>query len=464
MGTTFKLMLREKRMKERSGTFPVILKVTHDRVPREFPTIYDLTSEDFKKLTASRVSAELQIVRDNLQDIVRETGNFLRENNSFDFEEFESKVVSNNVLFKPRKSKSIKIDQSKTNQKDFDFSKYHKRFPIFFEDHSKGGTISRAFLDYIKRLIQEERIGSALTYQNTYYSLKTFKGNVRFAEITQSYLWQYEKWMLGKECTLGTVGINLRPLRAVFNEQIEAGFLNRKKCYPFGKRKYVIPKSRNVKKAINIDAIGTLFYHIPEDANEKKAKDYWMFCYFANGMNPKDVAQLKFKDIDGDYFVFIRAKTERTARENPKPITVYINEDMKEIIQRLGNKENDPDNYVFPILERGMDPLEKHFMVRTFVKFINDRMKRIGNQLGISKKLTTIVSRHSFSTQLKRSGASTEMIQESLGHTDKATTENYLDSFENDIKKELSETLTAFKKDSLLSKKIKSKKAKGLWL
>ncbi len=38
---------------------------------------------------------------------------------------------------------------------------------------------------------------------------------------------------------------------------------------------------------------------------------------------------------------------------------------------------------------------------------------------------------------VKRSGASTEFIQEALGHTDSKTTENYLDSFENDMKKEL---------------------------
>lgn len=57
----------------------------------------------------------------------------------------------------------------------------------------------------------------------------------------------------------------------------------------------------------------------------------------------------------------------------------------------------------------------------------------------------TIVSRHSFSTQLKRSGASTEFIQEALGHANKKTTENYLDGFDNELKKEFSEKLSAFK-------------------
>jgi len=72
-------------------------------------------------------------------------------------------------------------------------------------------------------------------------------------------------------------------------------------------------------------------------------------------------------------------------------------------------------------------------------------MAKIRERLGIDKKVTTIVSRHTFSTQLKRSGASTEFIQEALGHTDKKTTENYLDSFEKEAKKEFAKKLTAFK-------------------
>ncbi len=77
---------------------------------------------------------------------------------------------------------------------------------------------------------------------------------------------------------------------------------------------------------------------------------------------------------------------------------------------------------------------------------INDWMRKIKTKLGIEKKVTTYVARHTFSTVLKRSGVSTEFIQESLGHTDIRTTENYLDSFEKDVKREFAVKLTAFKK------------------
>ena len=162
-------------------------------------------------------------------------------------------------------------------------------------------------------------------------------------------------------------------------------------------------------------------------------------------MNPKDLAHLKFKNVKGEYLTFERAKTELTARTNPKPITVYINEDMRRIMERWANKDTTANNYIFPILTPGLSTLMEYFKVPRLTSFINEWTKKIGKTLGIDIKLTTIVSRHSFSTQLKRSGVSTEFIQEALGHTDIRTTENYLDSFENEVKKEFAAKLTAFK-------------------
>jgi integrase/recombinase XerD len=52
---------------------------------------------------------------------------------------------------------------------------------------------------------------------------------------------------------------------------------------------------------------------------------------------------------------------------------------------------------------------------------------------------------------MKRSGVSTEFIQESLGYTSMKTTESYLDSFEKSVKEEYSQKLVAFKDDRSFS-------------
>jgi len=171
-------------------------------------------------------------------------------------------------------------------------------------------------------------------------------------------------------------------------------------------------------------------------------------------MNAKDIANLKYKNIDGDYFIFERAKTESSLRSDPRPIAVYITEDMKAIIDRWGNKDKSPNNYLFPILEHGLAPLRHYERIQNFVGFINERMRRILKNIGIDKKATTYVARHTFSTVLKRSRASTEFIQEALGHSDLKTTESYLDSFEKETKKEYASRLSSFKKLQGLEKEF----------
>jgi len=206
--------------------------------------------------------------------------------------------------------------------------------------------------------------------------------------------------------------------------------------------------SRKVKRALELKDIEKIYYYSDDlmSETEQRSKAYWLFSYFGNGMNPKDIACLKYHNIHDDYLIFERAKTERSMREDPGPITVFLNDDMQAIIRRWGNKPASPNEYIFPILYQGVTPLRQYCLIQNWVKLINKCMKRIVKDLGIEKRATTYVARHTFSTVLKRSGASTEVIQEALGHTDKKTTENYLDSFDKETKKLLAGQLTSFKK------------------
>ena len=61
-------------------------------------------------------------------------------------------------------------------------------------------------------------------------------------------------------------------------------------------------------------------------------------------------------------------------------------------------------------------------------------MELVRQELEIEQPLGTYAARHSFSTVLKRNGAPTSFIKESLGHSSELTTENYLDSFTDDVK------------------------------
>ncbi|WP_298732232.1 site-specific integrase [uncultured Chitinophaga sp.] len=442
MSISSTIFLDNRRLKKKTENYPVKLRITCNRLSREYQTIYDLTVPDYNKLKAPNISEALQKVRDGLRTIQSEVDAAAKRIDPFNFTEFKRDFIDTHPLFKQRKDRNkVMLADAPSS---FDYSEYYKKFPLLTERY-ESASIGSVYSSYIKQLLSEKRIGSALKYRDSYSSLKKFGGADRFSDITVSYLRRYETWMLERGCSKTTIGMILRALRAIFNEADHQGIINKSKCYPFGRRKYLIPTSRKVKKALSHENVAKIYYDRATCRNEEFAKALWFFCYFGNGMNPNDLAHLKYKNIHGEYLHFYRAKTELTARNDPKLITVYISEDMRNFIDRWGNKDVAPDNYIFPILQSDLTPLQEYSAVTRLTQFINDWMKKIGQRLNIAIEVTTVVTRHTFATLLKKAGASTEFIQESLGHTIISTTENYLDSFENEVKKEFAGKLTAFK-------------------
>lgn len=123
-----------------------------------------------------------------------------------------------------------------------------------------------------------------------------------------------------------------------------------------------------------------------------------------------------------------------------------ITEEIQEIINNIGNKKIDGNTFLFPIMKDGINLMEQHLRVKAFTKFVNDGMKSICEKVSISRKASTNVARHTLATVLKRQGASTEFIQETLGYYEKRTTENYMDSFDTEMKRNFAEKLNIFKR------------------
>jgi len=312
-------------------------------------------------------------------------------------------------------------------------------------DFRAMGEVASHYGNYILKLEAQDRIGTAGCYKSSLTSLLDYFPQLRFSDITELELHRYEKWMKEKDNSITTTSLYLRCLKRIFNLAINKKLIDRD-LYPFGSERYVIPIGRNIKKAVPIDDIQRIYEYQSSDANKIMYRDFWLFIYLANGMNVKDVAMLKFKDIDGKFIRYIRSKTANTTRSNPQIISVYCSEDLQSIIERRGNADKSADNYIFPILANGMDGYDKRHKIQLFTKLINTYMYEIGAELGITQKLSTMAARHSFSTQLKRSGVNVEAIREALGHHNLKTTMSYLDSFEDESKAKQVENLLPFKK------------------
>jgi len=402
-------IILDKRSKNKEGKYPVKLRVTYNRSPRNFGTKYSLTEDEFEKVSLKNPRGNFKDIKIELSLIEGKAQKIIDKLEDFTFDKFKL-----NFGIAPKELRNV-------------YYYYNKR---------------------IKELEESDRIGSANFYRNSLNSLKDFfkkPSYLEYKEITPKKLEQYEDWMQKMDNSVTTVGMYLRALRAIINEAIRDGITTQKN-YPFGKGKYQIPVSKNVKKALTIDEIAKLYhFEIPEFSYMDKARDFWFFSYLCNGANMADIARLRYSNVSNENISFIRKKTAKSSKE-VRPVIVPITEDIKRIIKKWGKKDNSKENYVFPILEEGLTAKQEKAKIKWLVKQTNKYMQKIASDVGIEENITTYTARHSFSTVLKRSGASIEFISESLGHNDLKTTENYLDSFESDVKKEFAAKLTAFKK------------------
>jgi integrase len=303
----------------------------------------------------------------------------------------------------------------------------------------------------------KEKLTDENLNRSTAQSLERFKGSssLPYEEVTKEFLHGYEKWMLKKgklhpgkgknkkadgPASITTVGIYMRYIRELFNEKIESGFLP-SSSYPFGRRGYTVPASKNIKKSLSIDQIGKIINYNPEPkSDEHKSRDFWLFSYLSNGLNIADILELKKSQIDhrNETIKFTREKTRETTKAENKPIQIDLNPITMQIIQTFGCK--DPKKpYVFGYYDTKMTAIRKREVKSQLIKLINKHMAVIAETLEIPMDVTTYAARHSFATILLRSEAPLAFISQKLGHASISTTQNYLGSFEDDkVKKYLS--------------------------
>lgn len=282
------------------------------------------------------------------------------------------------------------------------------------------------------------QLGTALTYEYSKKSLQDFTKTevLKFDKVNPSFLEKYERQMSNPT----TIGIYLRPLRHIFNLAIDhpSGFL---KDYPFKRKshetnKYKIPAPRNIKKALTKVEVKSIYdYEAVRGSSEAFYKDIWLFSYFANGINMKDICKLQYKNIKGTSIEFRRAKTERS-NKNTKPITIVLTEDLIKIIDEYGTKPNAKENYLFTFLKPTMNLEDEMAAIKQATKQTNKYIKRVAEKLEIKAEVSFYSARHSFATILKNAGVAPSFIGESLGHSSLKTTESYLGSFETDQRKD----------------------------
>jgi integrase/recombinase XerD len=129
MPVPLSVQLDNRRLKKKTGKYPVKLMVTHEREPQRYQTVYELTQQEYDNLSASRVSEKMQKVRDELKLIKRGAEDLADKLEPFTFAEFEKEFILNNPFFRQRRVFKKAAGSANLADYKFDFTPYHKKFP-----------------------------------------------------------------------------------------------------------------------------------------------------------------------------------------------------------------------------------------------------------------------------------------------------------------------------------------------
>ncbi len=392
----------------KDGKYPVKLNIYYGEGKKKFGIKESVTKEEWEKLFASNLrDADLKALKARLKVIETKAQDIIDKIHPFSIVAFEQA--------------------------------FFQKSPNSSEQHISK--LSYWFDRYIKTLKENDQIGTAIAYRTTINSISEFRKNLTIYDITPEFLTSYENHLTKAGKSVTSISMYMRQLRAIINQAIDNNMLSSEK-YPF--KKYQIPAGRNIKKALPSDDLQKLLDYTSTEPAKQKAIDFWIFSYLCNGINFTDIAHLKPGNIMGNYIYFNRQKTIRTKKKDLRPIKVGMNPRAFEIIER--QKNTDPNNpYLFPILEEGLNAVTIKHRCQRFIKWVNKHMEEIRVEKEINMKIGTYAARHSFSTVLKRKGVSTAFIKESLGHSSELVTENYLDSFGDEVKLEYANLLTQLK-------------------
>jgi len=336
----------DKRREKRNGKFPVKLRVYtgQPRIQKLYPLDMEFPAEEFDKILQSKAGDALNAQRLNLQLLEWTAKKIAKELDPFDFDRFEAK---------------------------------------FFQNTHTAPDIIAYYSDSVIEMNAEQRQNSASNYRNSLqsildfieYSTGTKPNKIPFALITEEWLQDYEKYCLNvKSFSPATVGIYLRPLRAIFNKALDKKDIESEQ-YPFGRRKYRIPSAEKIVRwASKADYLRTLAAH-PQNSDQERARDFLIMSILCNDLTPADLAWLRYENLAGDILVISQTNEEGKRTNFSKSVVCIIPEEVRAIIAKHGNVELDSKSFVFPLLNDKMVPSQQHQKIEQFTKYLTHHIK-----------------------------------------------------------------------------------------
>ncbi len=174
-----------------------------------------------------------------------------------------------------------------------------------------------------------------------------------------------------------------------------------------------------------IQAIRSL--ELTENSALWHVRNYFMYSFLNAGIRFGDLCTLKWSNLIDGRLVYNMHKTG-----GGKSIK-QMNEHFR-ILDCYQDGTEKPDDYIFPILrKRHTDPMELRREISSRNVIVNKHLKEIARLANIDATVSFHVARHSFSQYALKKGMDLYSISKALGHSDIETTQEYINSFDEDM-------------------------------
>jgi hypothetical protein len=215
-----KIVIRKKRLS--NGQFPIYFRITKDRKSKFFKTLFNVSEKEWDS----------------------SSGKFKKSNSNY--------IQYNRLLLNIEERALKLLTELEIETEGFTLEDFEKRFRI------ERNPIKRNFFTFWDEIIEEMlaagRAGNARANKDSYRSVLLFhkSKNLRFRDITPSFLDKYEVFLRARGGSDGGIGVRMRAIRAIYNRGIDRKIV-KPSFYPFRSYKLSRLKGKGQKRALSIE-------------------------------------------------------------------------------------------------------------------------------------------------------------------------------------------------------------------
>lgn len=386
---TVKIVLR-KNYQKKDGTFPIALRLTKNR-----KTKFLFTGE---YILEKQWDATKGLAKKSCPNSVR----------------------LNNMLLKKITEAHDMALEVEADEKNQSVSTIAKK--IIGDNKYDFFKVSEVFLG---NLLKRKKFNQHYNQEKRLVIFKAFLGRKElfFTDLDVTLLKGFEAYLLYERKVAPRTAINyLMLIRTIYNFARKEYHVDDRN-YPFGKGKVQIKFPETEKIGLNREEVQLLENAKDITPAQQHAVNIWLVSFYFAGIRVGDVVRLEWSDFKDNRIYYRMGK-------NKKLVSLVIPDKAQKILDSYASLKKGKSSLVFPYM-KGTDSKNEERVatrIKTITRNLNRRLEIVAENLGIEKKLSMHIARHTFGN-ISGDKIPIQMLQKLYRHSSITTTVSYQSNF-----------------------------------